>query len=69
MKLLKILWDAIGTEFGGRHELYERNYAGNYQNIRLGNLPAAVATGDVDRVRKFIDPSWRSTILTAGLRI
>ena len=28
VKLMKLLWDAIGTEFGGRHELYERNYAG-----------------------------------------
>jgi aromatic ring hydroxylase len=25
IKLFKLLWDAIGTEFGGRHELYERN--------------------------------------------
>ena len=28
VKLMKLLWDAVGTEFGGRHELYERNYAG-----------------------------------------
>src|SRR5881397_2825165 len=28
VKLMKLLWDATGTEFGGRHELYERNYAG-----------------------------------------
>ena len=28
IKLMKLLWDAMGTEFGGRHELYERNYAG-----------------------------------------
>src|SRR5512132_4128044 len=27
VKLMKLLWDAVGTEFGGRHELYERNYA------------------------------------------
>src|SRR5437016_5118972 len=25
VKLLKLLWDAVGTEFAGRHELYERN--------------------------------------------
>ena len=35
VKLMKLLWDALGTEFGGRHELYERNYAGNHENIRL----------------------------------
>jgi len=38
VKVLKLLWDAIGTEFGGRHELYERNYAGNYENIRIETL-------------------------------
>lgn len=27
---IKLVWDAIGTEFGGRHELYERNYSGNH---------------------------------------
>jgi aromatic ring hydroxylase len=26
IKIMKLLWDAIGTEFGGRHELYEYNY-------------------------------------------
>ncbi|WP_281933309.1 4-hydroxyphenylacetate 3-hydroxylase C-terminal domain-containing protein [Paenibacillus tyrfis] len=29
IKLNKLLWDAIGSEFGGRHGLYERNYTGN----------------------------------------
>ena len=24
---MKLLWDAIGTEFGGRHELYEINWS------------------------------------------
>lgn len=24
VKTLKMPWDAVGTEFGGRHELYER---------------------------------------------
>lgn len=45
----------MGSEFGGRHELYERNYAGNYEGIRLENLPTAIATGDADRVRKFVE--------------
>ena len=35
IKIMKLLWDAIGTEFGGRHELYERNYAGNHEDIRI----------------------------------
>ena len=55
IKLLKLLWDAVGSEFAGRHELYERNYAGNYEATRLENLPAAIASGDADRVRKFVE--------------
>ena len=38
IKLMKLLWDAIGTEFGGRHELYERNYAGAAETIRVVSL-------------------------------
>ena len=34
-KLMKPLWDAIGTEFGGRHELCERKYFGNHKSIRF----------------------------------
>lgn len=45
VKTMKLLWDAIGSEFGGRHELYERNYAGNHENIRLENLWVAAASG------------------------
>src|SRR5690606_11847909 len=45
VKLLKMVWDAIGTEFGGRHELYEINYAGNTENIRLEALKMAEGTG------------------------
>ena len=41
VKLMKLLWDAVGTEFGGRHELYERNYAGNHENIRIEVLFSA----------------------------
>ncbi len=55
VKVLKALWDAIGTEFGGRHELYERNYAGNYEMIRLENLPVADATGRTADLRQWVD--------------
>jgi 4-hydroxyphenylacetate 3-monooxygenase len=46
VKLSKLVWDAIGTEFGGRHELYERNYAGNVENLKVETLFAAQADGD-----------------------
>lgn len=54
VKLLKLLWDAIGTEFGGRHELYERNYAGNYENLRIECLGAATATGELGAMQELV---------------
>ena len=53
-KLMKLLWDAVGTEFGGRHELYERNYAGSNDQIRP-DAAAAVATGQADRYKGFAE--------------
>ncbi|HEY5210057.1 MAG TPA: 4-hydroxyphenylacetate 3-hydroxylase N-terminal domain-containing protein [Stellaceae bacterium] len=41
IKILKLLWDATGTEFGGRHELYERNYAGSWEDVRMQTYSAA----------------------------
>ncbi|MEV0001793.1 4-hydroxyphenylacetate 3-hydroxylase N-terminal domain-containing protein [Micromonospora sp. NPDC050980] len=55
VKLMKLLWDATGTEFGGRHELYERNYAGNHENTRLELLFAQTAAGQVDGYKAFVD--------------
>ncbi len=45
IKLFKLVWDAIGSEFGARHELYERNYSGNNEQIRLDLLNFARARG------------------------
>jgi 4-hydroxyphenylacetate 3-monooxygenase len=46
--VLKLLWDSIGTEFGGRHELYEMNYAGNHEDIRIQALWNARTAGTLD---------------------
>jgi 4-hydroxyphenylacetate 3-monooxygenase len=48
IKIMKLLWDAIGTEFGGRHELYEYNYAGNHEDIRIHALLNAKGSGAYD---------------------
>ena len=48
IKVMKLLWDAIGTEFGGRHELYEMNYAGNHEDIRIQAMWNARNTGALD---------------------
>src|SRR5207302_1727038 len=71
IKVLKLLWDAIGTEFGGRHELYEMNYAGNHEDIRIQAMWNARSSGALDRMvalaqecmadydeEGWIDPTW-----------
>jgi 4-hydroxyphenylacetate 3-monooxygenase len=48
IKIMKLLWDAVGTEFGGRHELYEMNYAGNHEDIRIQAMWNARGSGALD---------------------
>jgi 4-hydroxyphenylacetate 3-monooxygenase len=48
IKIMKLLWDAIGTEFGGRNELYEMNYAGNHEDIRIQAMWGARSSGALD---------------------
>jgi 4-hydroxyphenylacetate 3-monooxygenase len=55
VKLMKLLWDAIGSEFGARHELYEINYAGSHEEIRIDALRAAIASGQYERWKSFAD--------------
>ncbi len=55
IKLMKLIWDAIGTEFGGRNELYERNYAGNHENIRMEVLFAQTHSGLVEQFMGLAD--------------
>jgi 4-hydroxyphenylacetate 3-monooxygenase len=55
VKLLKLLWDTLGTEFGGRHELYEINYGGSTEEIRRYCLFGAEASGNADRFRGFAE--------------
>ena len=45
IKVMKLLWDAIGTEFGARHELYEMNYSGSHEVIRVFQLQQAMGNG------------------------
>jgi 4-hydroxyphenylacetate 3-monooxygenase len=55
IKVLKLLWDAIGTEFGGRHELYEMNYAGNHEDVRIHAMWNARNTGAMDQMIALAD--------------
>ena len=38
IKLFKLIWDAMGSEFAGRHAWYEVNYSGNQEQMRLDML-------------------------------
>lgn len=55
VKLMKLLWDAIGSEFGGRHELYERNYSGNHENVRVEMLMNAKNNGVTDTMNGMVE--------------
>ena len=55
VKLLKLLWDCLGSEFGGRHELYEINYGGSTEEIRRYCLFGAQASGNADRFKGFAE--------------
>lgn len=55
IKVLKLLWDATCSEFGGRHELYERNYAGNHEEVRLQVLLTAERTGQMQQMEELVD--------------
>jgi 4-hydroxyphenylacetate 3-monooxygenase len=55
VKLNKLLWDAVGSEFGGRHGLYERNYTGNYEDIRIHALMEAINNGSADSFKGMVE--------------
>jgi 4-hydroxyphenylacetate 3-monooxygenase len=55
VKLMKLLWDSIGSEFGGRHELYERNYSGNHENVRIELLMNAKENGTVASMNGMVE--------------
>jgi 4-hydroxyphenylacetate 3-monooxygenase len=48
IKLFKRIWDAMGTEFGSRHEWYEINYSGNQEQMRLDMKRFSEARGLLD---------------------
>ncbi|UYZ84942.1 4-hydroxyphenylacetate 3-monooxygenase, oxygenase component [Entomomonas sp. E2T0] len=55
IKILKLLWDAIDSEFGGRHEVYEVNYAGNQDDVRLQTLGYARSNGNLAAMKGLVE--------------
>ncbi len=54
IKLFKLLWDAVGSEFGARHTLYERNYGGNHEQVRLDVLNFARRRGRLEEMQALV---------------
>ncbi|MEZ5101805.1 MAG: 4-hydroxyphenylacetate 3-hydroxylase family protein [Thermoleophilia bacterium] len=54
VKLFKLVWDAVGTEFGARHTLYERNYGGSHEQVRLDVLNFARRRGRLDEMQELV---------------
>lgn len=55
IKIMKLLWDATGTEFGGRHALYELNYAGAPDEVRVQVLKGAERGGRLKEMESLVD--------------
>jgi 4-hydroxyphenylacetate 3-monooxygenase len=68
IQLLKLAWDAIGSEFGGRDELYERNYSGNGEQVRLDALKWAKRSGAMGRFEGFVQECMNDYDLNGWVR-
>ncbi len=55
LKLFKLAWDLIGSEFAGRHMLYEKFYAGNSMVVRNQSDREAPWEAFRGRVSKLLD--------------
>ena len=61
-RLYKLVWDLIGSEFAGRHMLYERFYAGNSIFVRNQSdreAPWEAFHGIVDGLLEGVECRWR----------
>lgn len=55
VKLLRLIWDVIATEFAGRSEMHERNFSGSYEANRLETFFTGAAMGDNDQYKAIVD--------------
>lgn len=57
IKLFKMVWDSLYSEFAGRNGLYERNYSGSYDMQQIDNLMHAEKTGSMNKYRSMLQES------------
>jgi 4-hydroxyphenylacetate 3-monooxygenase len=55
IKLFKLIWDAMGSEFGARHEWYERNYGGSAELVRLDALRFGTRGGELAKCQAMVE--------------
>ena len=55
IKLFKLIWDAVGSEFGGRHAWYEVNYSGNQEQMRIDTVRFAGLRGISAAQQELVD--------------
>jgi 4-hydroxyphenylacetate 3-monooxygenase len=63
VKLLKLAWDAVGSEFAGRHEQYEKFYAGApfiVKNRFMWNYDFSTCEALVDKALSGYDMAGRT---------
>lgn len=71
-KVMKALWDSIGSEFGARHELYELNYFGQPEKSYLDIYGMATEGTQLDEFKTFAEgfmgqydlEGWKDSDLT-----
>jgi len=54
-KIVRLLWDATQTEFGSRHDLFERTYYGSNEVVRLSQFGSAEADGTLAAAKELVD--------------
>lgn len=55
IKLFNLVWDALYSEFAGRHGLYEQNYAGSKDIQRINTLQFATMRGETEAYKGLVD--------------
>ena len=55
IKLFKLIWDAVGSEFGSRHAWYEVNYSGNQEQMRLDMARFSGGRGIIENCEALVD--------------
>lgn len=56
--LFRLAWDAVGTSFAGRQELYERFFFGDQQLSKSQHYMRVDKTEAVEMIRRLLDPKW-----------